>query len=158
MNFLKKNNRGDHPETFVSVSGEKVIPKYQGKVDKVSGQIELVEVGIDPWYERIQSYKDMCDVNRIVARYMNGEVDILNQVQGVYADVSAAPSDLASAYRLVKEQELVFDRLPIEVKEKFQNNPYVWMQSAGTDNWMSAMSAQKAVSVDEREDVITNES
>lgn len=158
MNCLKKNNRGDHPEAFISVSGEKVIPKYQGRVDKVTGQIELVEVGKINWYEQIQSYKDMCDVNRIVARYMNGEVDILNQVQGTYGDFSAAPRDLAEAYRVVKDQEMVFERLPAEIKEKFQNNPYIWMQQAGSESWINAHQVQVSQEVSEKEGDVGNES
>lgn len=157
MNFLKKNNRGDHPEAFVSVSGEKVISKYQGRVDKVTGQIELVEVGKDNWYERIQSYKDMCDVNRIVARYMNGEVDILNQVQCTFGDFSAAPRDLAEAYRVVKNQEMVFERLPAEIKEKFQNNPYIWMQQAGSESWIKAHEVQVSQDMYEKKGEVTDE-
>lgn len=148
MNFLKKNNRGDHPEAFVSASGDKVIPKYQGRVDKITGQIELVEVGLDPWYERIQSYKDMCDVNRIVMRYMSGEVDILNQVQGVFADFSVAPRDLASAYRELKDAEIAFDMLPADVKQRFGNSFYSWLSSSGSAEWYSAMSSESTSGVE----------
>lgn len=76
MDMRKKNNFGDRPNDFVSVSGDKIISKRVGKIDEETGIITPVEVGKENWYEKIQSYKDSCDINRIVSRYLNGEIDM----------------------------------------------------------------------------------
>lgn len=145
MALLKKNNIGDRPNSFVSKSGSGIKQEYVGKLDKDTGIIKLVPSKKKDLYAEIQSWKDSCDINKIVERYRSGEIDILNQVQGVYGDFSVAPSDLASAYAMSRDAEMQFDRLPSDVKERFNNNVYVWLSTAGSDDWLNNMSVGKVV-------------
>lgn len=145
MALLKKNNIGDRPNSFVSQSGSGIKQEYVGKLDRDTGIIKLVPSKKKDLYAEIQSWKDSCDINKIVERYRSGEIDILNQVQGVYGDFSVAPSDLASAYAMSRDAEMQFDRLPSDVKERFNNNVYVWLSTAGSDDWLNNMSVGKVV-------------
>ena len=135
----KADNLGDRVNSFVSESGSGIKELFRGKLDRDTGMIELVPDGKKNLYAEIQSYKDSCDINKIVERYAAGEIDILNQIQGVYGDFSAAPTDLAESYRISRDLEYQFDRLPIEIKEKFDNNFYVWLKSVGSNDWLRAM-------------------
>lgn len=137
--ITKKNNFGDCPNKFVSETGSGIKELFRGKLDKDTGIIELVPDGKKNLYAEIQSYKDSCDINKIVERYAAGEIDILNQVQGVYGDFSAAPADLADAYRQAKDLEWQFDRLPVDIKEQFGNNFYLWLRDVGSPDWLAAM-------------------
>lgn len=55
------------------------------------GVVELVEAGQESLYDFIQSWKDSVDINVILARYANGDVDALSKVQGAYGDFSQFP-------------------------------------------------------------------
>lgn len=53
----------------------------------------LRKVGETDQYGLIQSYKDECDIQRIVARAQAGDASVLQRVQGLYFDCTAIPSD-----------------------------------------------------------------
>lgn len=139
MARLKHNNSLERANEFVTVTGSGEKQLYRGVLDRDTGMIELVDNGVKNLYAEIQSYKDMCDINKIVARYMEGEIDILNQVQGVYGDFSASPMDLADALQQAYEAEQQFNRLPVEIKQKFDNNWHIWLNSFGSEDWLRNM-------------------
>lgn len=145
--MLKKDNFGDQPNKFVSESGSGIKQEYVGKLDKETGIITLVPTKKKDLYAEIQSWKDSCDINKIVDRYRAGEIDVLNQVQGTYGDFSTTPKDLASAYAMARDAEVQFERLPAAVKERFGNNVYMWLSSVGSDDWISKMNVDKVVQV-----------
>lgn len=139
---IKKNNLGSSPDSFVSNAGSPIKNLFRGVV-KDNGMIELVPDGKENLYQKIQSYRDSVDINRIVARYAAGEIDILNQVQGVYADVTSAPGSLADALNRVREARLEFDRLPEDVRRNYGFSAENWIESAGSDEWLKAMGFTK---------------
>lgn len=79
-----------------------------------------------------QSFKDQCDINTIVSKFMKtGEFNHLAKRQGFYADVSQFP-DLLGAHLIIKESEASFARLPAELRKEFGNNPLEmieWLQN-----------------------------
>lgn len=70
-----------------------------------------------------QSWKDMCDVNLIVAKYKKtGEWFHLARKQGVYADVSEI-SDYNVSLQKVLNAQNAFNALPSELRNRFGNDP-----------------------------------
>lgn len=135
---LKKNNSIYNNMNFVTNCGspEKVV--YRGVLQK-NGTIELVKDHIENLYQSIQSYKDTVDINMMVERYMNGEIDILNQIQGSYVDVSSIPKDRAEILRIIRDAEYQFNRLPLNVKSKFNNSFEEWFSSYGSEKFAEKM-------------------
>lgn len=140
---IKHNNNGCFPEIFVSNAGSGIKKLFRGKLNKDTMQIELVPDGEKNLYAEIQSWKDSVDINKIVDRYRSGEIDILNQVQGTYGDFASAPKDLAEAIAIAENGKQVFARLPVEIKEKFGNNPLLWMKEAGSEKWFDFMQVEQ---------------
>lgn len=71
-----------------------------------------------------QHFKQECDVNEIVRRYVQtGDSSLLEGSTPVYADVSEIPSDLVAAYDAVGQAEDAFMRLPSEVRKSLDNDP-----------------------------------
>lgn len=101
-----------------------------------NGMYELVEAGKENLYEFIQSFADSCDINKLIARFRNGEVDIFDQAKGFYGDVSNMPQDMHSIFNLIEKGKYVFDRQPIEVKEKYGNSFENWLMNF---DFLSAM-------------------
>lgn len=72
-----------------------------------------------------QSFKDECDINAIVRRFVKtGDVSVLQvRARGaMYGDVSDV-GDLQRAYSLVDAAREGFSALPAKVRERFKNSP-----------------------------------
>lgn len=74
-----------------------------------------------------QSFKEDCDVNLIVQRWLKtGQISHLAKNQGVYADATLIP-DLQDAMSTVAVATQAFDNLPAKVRERFGNSPVALM-------------------------------
>lgn len=70
-----------------------------------------------------QSYKDDCDVNVIIDRYLKtGQISHLAKYRGQYADVSQI-TDLQGAMDTVKKAGEAFMSLPAQLRKKLNNDP-----------------------------------
>lgn len=75
-----------------------------------------------------QSEAEACDVNVIVRRFVkSGELPYLDS--GVFADVSEL-GDYRTVVERVREGTAYFDQLPVEVKDRFGNDPAAFMDFA----------------------------
>lgn len=83
------------------------------------GQVELKEDGTEDLYAYIQSFAESTDIHSILQRYQNGEVDVLEKVQGFYGDITEMPHTYAEALQRIADSEKVFMSLPVEVRAKF---------------------------------------
>lgn len=106
--------------------GDPVKILYSPQVDK-QGHLELIESGTEDLYEYIQSHALSVDINTIIARYQRGDVDALERVQGLYADVTGLPKTYAEMLNVVIQGEHAFESLPLEVRAKFNHSYYEWM-------------------------------
>lgn len=69
-----------------------------------------------------QSFKDECDINRIMSRYAaTGTLDFVNQREARFEDVSEI--DFQSAMQLVAESREAFMSLPSNIRSRFDNDP-----------------------------------
>lgn len=108
------------------------------------GIIELVEAGQESLYDFIQSWKDSVDINVILARYANGDVDALSKVQGAYGDFTQFPTTYAEMLNRVIQGKHMFESLPLEIREKYNHDfsqfiagmdkPDFWEQFKPVDN------------------------
>lgn len=70
-----------------------------------------------------QQWKDDCDVNHIMARYVKtGHLTHLQSKPGMYADLSKI-TDLVGAYEDIAQAEEAFKALPSRLRNKFDNDP-----------------------------------
>lgn len=71
-----------------------------------------------------QHFRDECDVNKIVDRYVRtGVLEHLADVPPHYGDVSEIPTDLISAYAAVDRAEAAFMDLPSGLRKELDNDP-----------------------------------
>lgn len=106
--------------TFSTVGNpDKVLytAKYQD-----DGTLKLVEKGKESLYDYIQSNRDSCDINLLVARFNNGDVDALSKVQGAYGDFTQFPQTYAELLNRVNQGRMMFDDLPLEIREKYNHD------------------------------------
>ena len=94
------------------------IHEIYSPVVKDDGSIELEVSGVENTDEYIQSFLESCDINVIVSRIENGELDLLNQRTGSFGDFTDMPKTFAEMLQLKIDSELMFNSLPIEIKQK----------------------------------------
>ena len=92
-----------------------------------------------PIYEMIQASREQCEIERIVKRALNGDVNALNAVEGQYLDITGAPKSLAHAQQIIINAKRDFEKLDTETKKKFDNNVEVFIATAGSKDWLDKM-------------------
>jgi len=69
-----------------------------------------------------QSFKDECDVNRIVARFQaTGQLPNINEIPPQYLDVTEM--DFQAHQNFIAEAQTMFQELPSAIRTKFENSP-----------------------------------
>lgn len=69
-----------------------------------------------------QSFKDECDINKIMARFQRtGVLDHVRKHQPEYGFASNA--DFTSSMQLVAQAQSMFEELPSSVRKRFDNSP-----------------------------------
>lgn len=76
---------------------------------------ELVETGKHSLYDEIQSHKDECTLETLLSRALNGDPNALNQRQGVYADITNAPTSLVDASRQLDNVNELKKQVPSDI-------------------------------------------
>lgn len=112
-------------------SGDRMKQEYQPVYNR-AGVWHLEETKKTSLYLSIQSYAASCDINIIMARYRNGETDVLQQIQGVYGDFSNVPTNYADLMNAKLTAENLFNSLSAEVREKYNNSVTQFMAEIGT--------------------------
>lgn len=108
---------------YISNSGSEFENVYGYEIDKVTGIKSLVKKKKTNIKEYIQSFADSVDINKMMLRFQDGEVDVFDKVKGIYADVTDFPSTYAELFARVEECNSIFSDLPTDIKEKFNNSP-----------------------------------
>lgn len=117
-----------------SATGDGKMNEYGYKFEK-DGSRHLVIIGQTNVYEKIQADKDSCDINKIIERFVAGDDSALNKVKGMYFDATDFPTNYAEYLQRQNDGNVLFKRLPIEIKEKFNNDPNEFWSTFGSVNW-----------------------
>lgn len=118
---MKINDRMKHSYRFISNAGDP-LHKVQHGIVLEDGTIKLVVDRIEDTDAIIDSYRESTDINNIMARIQAGDVSLLNQKQGFYGDFTEFPKTYAEMLDLMHRGEEFFNKLPVEVKEKYNND------------------------------------
>lgn len=127
----------DRIEVFSNV-GSRFHPTYKLKYDE-DGVAALIETGKIDIYEQIQSWKDSCDINVILERFENGDIDALNRKTPMFGDFTSSPQTLAEHLQLLRDAEDSFRGLPLDIRAQFNHNPAEFYASIGTDKFNRIM-------------------
>lgn len=127
----------EKPEVRCNCSGNIMEPEYKERYDE-NGHPYLEKVGEVNTYEKIQSYRDQCDVMAILSRYAAGDEGAL-ATPGYYIDTTKLPKTYTEYLNMMNEQREKFDMLPLEIRQKFGMNFQNWAATAGEAEWLEKM-------------------
>ena len=111
----------DSRPRFYTTTGNPIVETFTGRYDQ-NGDLQLVCTGIENLYDKIQAEAAACDMDNILRRFANGDISVLSQSQGVYADVADAPMHFTDALNMVRSVEDAFGQLPADEREKYDND------------------------------------
>lgn len=131
----------EKPPALFNDPGSIIEPQYKERYDE-RGVAYLEKVGEINTYEKIQSYRDECDVMSILSRYAAGDQTVLAK-PGWYIDTSKMPSSYTEFMNLMNEQREKFEKLPLNIRAAFGMSFEKWAATAGDENWMKAMGFEK---------------
>lgn len=98
---------------------------------KVSDRVDIKK--------EINSYRDETDMSYILSRLMAGDDSVLNPRPPMYGDFTQLPSSYADMLNMVIEGSRYFDSLPLDIRNKFDNDHGKWFASIGSDSWLESM-------------------
>ena len=119
----------EKPKRKPNEPGNIMEPQYKERYDE-NGNVYLEQVGEINTYEKIQSYRDEVDPMSILARYAAGDTTVMAN-PGWYIDTSKLPANYIEWRNLMNEQKEKFETLPLEIRNKFNNNFDNWAATAG---------------------------
>lgn len=99
------------------------------------GKISVEVVGKEDIQEYIDSFEDSCRIENIVARAMNGEPELLDQRKGFYGDFTDYPKTYAEMLDRVIQAQNIFENLPLEIRNRFNNDPVQFIAGMDEKDW-----------------------
>lgn len=145
----------DARDRIESHPGNPIKQLYSGSYNE-RGQVELKEDGTEDLYAFIQSFAESTDIHAIMRRFENGEVDVLEKVQGFYGDVTEMPKTYAEALQRIADSEKVFMSLPVDVRAKFGHSFSEFLASSNDADFLERLGVQvdKPVAPESKPEVV----
>lgn len=154
--------RFKRPQAEPTASGTEEEYTYEMTIDK-NGHKEIKRSGKTNIYEKIQASYEDTKIENIIKRAMGGETSGLMAHQGQYLDITNAPQTLAEAQQAIQTAKNVFEKLPIDIREKYEMSVEKYIADIGSDNWMTNMGIEKPKAIikeqaEDQKEVNTDES
>lgn len=134
-------------DKFISTSGSGLVKKYAPKV-LPDGTVELIEDGVFDLYAQIQADAEANSIQAVLKRFENGDPSGFSG-QPLYGDFTDLPKSYAEFLQAQINAYAVYDNLPPEIKQKFNNDRDQFFATAGSEEWISKMTPEKTENVKE---------
>ena len=112
-------------------------PKWQEQVE--GGRLTITISSYENVYERVQADLEQCKIENILKQVAMGDLRMLNQAEPMYVDATTMPKTLMEAQNLVLKAKAEFNKMPTEVKEKFNNSADQYVAEMGSKEFFEKM-------------------
>lgn len=119
---------------FAINAGSSIKQLYKGEVG-VDGIISLVKAGVKNIQDEINSYEKSTDLYNILSRLTPEEIKMQADAAQDFFDATGLPKTYAEALQLVIDGRNNFESMPVEIKQKFNNDFNQWFATAGNKDW-----------------------
>lgn len=117
--------------------GSPIRTVFKLGIDKETGAEELVIVGTENIQDFIDAAAESCDLKVIIARVRVGELELMNQRQGMYGDFTGMPQTLQEIMQTRIDAKYMYDNLPEDTKKKLDFD--MFMKDAGSKEWLEGL-------------------
>ena len=136
----------DHKGEFVTNPGDPLEDTYDYKY--IDGVKQLVKVGKTNVQDLIDSYAEVQDLHVMIGKFLNGDDSVIRPEKGQFGDFTKYPKTYAELFQRVNDCERIFDSLPVEMREKFDNSYVKFWEDFGSDHFNSVLFPED-INVDE---------
>lgn len=102
----------------------KPVVDVYGYFTDEDGQVQFGVVSEENIYDKIQSYADSCDMDFVKQMILDGECPAPAVPDEAFFDTTVFPDSLVDAMNGIKSAARSFLSLPLELREKYNNNVY----------------------------------
>ena len=122
---------------FYAPAGRKTEMRHRASITK-EGVRELIKDKEVAIYDLIQSHREECEIENIIRRAVEGDYNALNAVNGVFEDITNCPASIAEAQQYIIDAKAEFEKLPKDIKAKFEFNAEMYIAELGNDpkSWL----------------------
>lgn len=139
MKFRSFSNR---PSTIAAPAGKGTRNIYIKKAADPEGK--LIYSHTEDVYEAIQLASRGCLVKDLVRRAESGDSNAVGDPSFDSCDITAAPSSLMEAQNRIIEARNIYDKMPQDVKSKYNNNFSTFLAAVSTGDFIKDAKADKA--------------
>ena len=118
----------------VSEPGSMIKEDRGPELDKYGNRV-IVRKGELDFYSYIQSWRDECDINILMAKFVNGDKTALMQKVGAYLDISEIPDNFNDMLNLTTKAQAIFDQLPMFPNKSIRKKEIISIQEHITKKW-----------------------
>lgn len=93
--------------------------------------------------EYIDSFKDYTNIHNILARFAAGDVNALHVSAEQYGDFTGMPTTLAGMLQKVIDGEKLFNSLPVETRQKFDNDFNQFLAQSNSEEFIEKIGLSK---------------
>ena len=126
------------PKAIPTPAGDEFLELFQEEFDK-DGKKIIVNIGKTNIYDKIQEGKENTEISHILERIALGDLSVLRSQQPQYIDATTLPKTLMEANNIVLKAKQEFEKMPKEVREKFDYSPDEYVNTMGTKEWLDKM-------------------
>lgn len=131
---MKIEERLKHSLKFVSNPGKRFKEEFHGVFGE-DGYITLVSDGFTDTQKLIEADAVGSDVKSLIAKALAGDVSVFRADAPFYADVANMPKTYAQILNIVRDAHAEFDKLPLNIRQNFNNDFEAWFATLGTEDW-----------------------
>lgn len=125
---------------YYTSHGEKIEIRHSPHMDSNGRRFLMADKPVDV-FNLIQSHKEECMIENIIRRAVEGDYNALNTMHGIYTDITNCPSSIAEAQQYIIDAKNRFNKLPKEIKAKFEYNAEMYIAELGNnpESWLEKM-------------------
>ncbi len=130
-------------------AGRKEMPNYGWTINE-NGEEVLAVKSYTNIQEKINSVHDSVALPLLIKRFIEGDETALsaNKASAFYEDISALPSNMHDAHRIMVEMRESFDSMPYEDRAFFNNDFNQFINSAGNGNFLKFLESKLNKDID----------
>lgn len=135
---MKIYSQYNKPPRIETPAGDEFLEVFQEEIGK-DGKREVVCIGKTNIFDQIQEGKEATEIQNVLAACAMGDMSMLKSQEPLYIDATTFPKTLMEANNIVVKAKEEFEKLPKEVREKFDYSPDLYVNEMGTKEFLEKM-------------------
>lgn len=135
---MKFFNQWNPPKRIPTPPGDKYLEIFQEEITK-DGKKELVCIGKTNIWDKIQEGKEKTEIQNVLQAVAMGDLSVLKSQEPIYIDATTMPKTLMESNNIVLKAKQEFEKLPKEVREKFDFSADLYVSEMGTEKFFEKM-------------------